>query len=366
MPIRARGASGRSCLLIATLALGAASCTAAAPRPVPQETSSPPPAADEWPPPPPAPAPAPANLPPQITASCHPCTVIPGSKLVLRLVASDPDGDPLAVAWRASGGSIENLSASTTTWVAPDTPGRFLVEASVRDAAGYTASSLIELVVHIPSSPAAAAGRGGGASEAHAPPHFPWPPPAWTSHYAIPAEAVWGAGEPTYGAAFDAMREALRRGGFPEWRVYQLDHEGYAIVAHMETIDDQGAPLPGTARWLADPPLSLLDLSAIFRRLATADRGRYRLIVLLCTARPLSSGTAAPETVLPLISSGGVALPEGLRSQPVPSRPTVAALVYEFRKAAGQAPVHLRFAQSGLQARDHLVKALLWTPEVLR
>lgn len=345
--------------------------------PVPASSPAPPPPAapavhmPEPPPPPPAPVSTPAgavtpNLPPSLDVRCQPCSVIPGSKLVLSSRAADPEGGSVRLTWQTFDGAIEDPSAAMTTWVAPNREGRYAVQLTARDEFGATSTRTIMLAVAVPSAPPAAGGRAGGRGGAPPASRFPWPPPAWTSVYEIPAAAVWGNGNATYGAAFDAMKAALQRGGFPGWRVYELDDEGFAVVAHMETINDRGEPLPGDARWLANPPMSLWDLSAVLRRLATAERGRYRLIVLLCTARPLQTGPGAPEMVLPLVSSGGISISPGLMQQPVPSRPTVAALVYEFRKTVGRDPVHLQFAQSGLHPRDHLLKALLWTPEVLR
>ena len=97
-----------------------------------------------------APAAPPVNQPPQVTLSCAPCAVAPGGEATLTTMASDPDNDPLAFSWSASGGVFDFGGATdtrTVRWTAPATVGAVTIRVTVSDGDGGTASARITMDV---------------------------------------------------------------------------------------------------------------------------------------------------------------------------------------------------------------------------
>ena len=90
---------------------------------------------------------APPNEPPVITS------LQAERELVLRVescqvecVASDPEGGELNYEWHASGGSISGEGA-TTTWIAPDEVGEYVVSVNVTDGDGNSATQSVTITV---------------------------------------------------------------------------------------------------------------------------------------------------------------------------------------------------------------------------
>jgi hypothetical protein len=125
---------------------------------------------------------------------------------------------------------------------------------------------------------AAPAPPGPGPSSAM--PQFRWPPPRWTARAVLPAGTVVTAEGEQLGSVFDRLRLALRRAGIPEWSVYAIGSDGFAVVSRLESIQDDGRPT--AERWAVEPVrpriFSLSDyITALFR----ATPGRYRTWSLL-------------------------------------------------------------------------------------
>jgi hypothetical protein len=167
--------------------------------------------------------------------------------------------------------------------------------------------------------------------------------------------------------ALDRIRDALQKGHFQAWSVYGIGADGFGVVAQMETIDDLGRPLAGDKRWLPDPPLTLSDgLLKILQRLASAERGRYRVIALLLTPRQLTADTSKPsESVERLPDGGPQSLPPSADRQLIADSTHFYALVYEFVKIVGAAPRWVPPNQSGLSAREHVALSGIWSAKDL-
>ncbi len=95
-----------------------------------------------------------ANQQPSVSASCRPCTVVPGGEVRLTATASDPDGDDLTYAWTASRGAFSGgTDAAATRWTAPGATGRVTIRVEVSDNRGGTASATVAVTVEEPNEP---------------------------------------------------------------------------------------------------------------------------------------------------------------------------------------------------------------------
>ena len=197
-------------------------------------------------------------------------------------------------------------------------------------------------------------------------PQFPWPPPRWTSRTVLPqALAITRSGD-TLGAIFDRLRAAVDRAGLEEWSVYSVGDDGFAIIARLENIDDKGRP--AQPRFQAGVGRAqIFSISDYLTALLRARPGRYRVIAVVVTARPVSAGSTAAtaEMMRNLLVGGAGTLAEALRGMPASSSVHCEALVYEFFRATeDEQPAQV--LDGALTARDHLVGASLWSAEELR
>ncbi|MYJ39874.1 MAG: tandem-95 repeat protein [Gemmatimonadetes bacterium] len=87
------------------------------------------------------------NEPPEVTASCDPCTVARGGKVRLEAKATDPDGDPLTYAWSAPAGSFSGANEAIARWTAPAEPGSVRIRVEVSDGRGGFASATVTVDV---------------------------------------------------------------------------------------------------------------------------------------------------------------------------------------------------------------------------
>jgi hypothetical protein len=110
---------------------------------------------------------------------------------------------------------------------------------------------------------------------------------------------------------------------------------------------------------------SLVDY---LRQLFDPGPGRYRVLVLITTARPIRSTSEAPtaERMEQMRRQGEDTIPDALRSRMLDLSARVTALIYEFYRPSEDDEVRiLGESQSRLTAVDHLVGAGLWK-EALR
>ena len=199
-------------------------------------------------------------------------------------------------------------------------------------------------------------------------PQFPWPPPRWTSRYVLPKGLVVTGEADTLGILFDRITKGLIRGKIYEWSAYGVGNDGFAIVSRMEQIADDGRPKPGAKRWavqrrLHERPVSLAEY---IRALFLARPGRYRVIVLIVTTRPIRPSEEEPEpsAMERLLREGAGVLPKMLRTKILGPSGRCEALIYEFYRASEDEDPHW-VNSSHLLAIDHLTAAGLWRKEEL-
>jgi hypothetical protein len=172
------------------------------------------------------------------------------------------------------------------------------------------------------------------------------------------------------GAVFDGLRTALGRAEITDWSVYGIGDDGFAIAARMESIRDDGRPIPSPNRWSVEPTPNTVtfSLAEILRRAFNASPGRYRITVLAFTPRPITADAPADETTTRRLPEGGAGqLPPSLRSVPAPSARDVEALIYEFFRASPVENLQIVSTEnSRLTAKQHLVGAGLWAENDLR
>jgi hypothetical protein len=287
---------------------------------------------------------------------------MPGEILELRATGSDPDGDALTYGWSASSGRVVG-SGATARW---DSAGVQLgdvdVDVQVSDGRGGVATSSFRVAVRRGCETAVPSIDHGDMKQ------FPWPPPRPTFRYTLPAGLLIQSEADTLESVFQRIQKALQRGGFDQWSAYAIGDDGFAVAARMETIGDDGIPLPGSKRWLLRPP-GQFSIAEILKALVTAERGRYRILVLLVTPRAVVFDAPAltPSVVTDLPSGGAGELSPQLKAVPVPPERGAEALIFEFARGAADDPVHLvDQGHSPLSALQHLVGAGLWRIEDLR
>lgn len=89
----------------------------------------------------------PPNQPPVITSlQAERELVLPVGSCQVECVASDPEGGELNYEWHASGGNISGEGA-TTTWIAPDEVGEYVVSVNVTDGDGNSATQSVTITV---------------------------------------------------------------------------------------------------------------------------------------------------------------------------------------------------------------------------
>jgi hypothetical protein len=88
------------------------------------------------------------NQPPEITSLTPSATSVgPGDSCTVTCTASDPDeGDTLAYAWSATGGSISG-TGNSVTWTAPTAEGSYTVTVTVSDDEGSTVTESCSIQV---------------------------------------------------------------------------------------------------------------------------------------------------------------------------------------------------------------------------
>jgi hypothetical protein len=87
------------------------------------------------------------NQPPAITSlQAERESVLLAGNCQVECVASDPEGGELNYEWHASGGNISGEGA-TTTWIAPDEIGEYVVSVNVTDGDGNSATQSVTITV---------------------------------------------------------------------------------------------------------------------------------------------------------------------------------------------------------------------------
>jgi outer membrane protein OmpA-like peptidoglycan-associated protein len=107
---------------------------------------------------PPPPPPPPSNANPSVTCEIERSEILPGERVGVRAVASDPDGDTLTYEWSATAGSIVGTGPSVTfdsTGMTP--PASATITVRVSDGRGGSAESTCPVRMGAPEARAAEA-----------------------------------------------------------------------------------------------------------------------------------------------------------------------------------------------------------------
>jgi len=204
--------------------------------------------------------------------------------------------------------------------------------------------------------PAAGGAPGGGSdggSRGREPiPQFPWPPPAASATYVLPATALAGAA--TVGQVVTSIVSALEGKGYVERSFFSTPADGVALVTRLERINEDGSSAADRERWPAqDASRSSANLAQLLRGLFYVDPGRYRVIAFIIQDAPFaqSAEQITGDQARSWLRSGANVLPRELAERSFAGHCT--ALVYEF--ASDGAAV--RVVESRLTGRQHLEKA---------
>lgn len=137
----------------------------------------------------------------------------------------------------------------------------------------------------------------------------------------------------TLGKLYDRLVTALSKAssGF-EWGLFGNVPKGFALVARMERIKDDGTPYPGPARWLSEGT-PLITLSDFLGNLFFEKPGHFRIISFVVTDDVNFQGDTSAK--LPSISSGARDMPRELRQVPYGPDLQLLALVYTFERKSG-------------------------------
>ncbi len=204
-----------------------------------------------------------------------------------------------------------------------------------------------------PQSASAPAPASPSAAAAQAMPEFPWPPPAASASYVFPRR-FFKEGQ-TLGEVTDSILTALERSGYVERSFFRTKADGIALVTRLESINEDGSPRAGPARWpsVRNRP-AVQGLEEFLRGLFFVDRGRYRVIVFVLQDKPFaqSSERVVADDARSWLRSGLNTLPPEI-AQRAYGNSDCSALIYEFASDGSQ----VRVVESSLTGRQHLEKA---------
>jgi hypothetical protein len=204
-----------------------------------------------------------------------------------------------------------------------------------------------------PPQVAAASPPPASAPASQAFPEFPWPPPAASASYVFPRR-FFKEGQ-TLGEVTDAILTALERSGYVERSFFRTKADGVALVTRLESINEDGSPRTGPARWpsVRNRP-AVQGLEEFLRGLFFVDRGRYRVIVFILQDKPFaqSSERVVADDARNWLRSGLNTLPPEIAQRPY-GNSDCSALIYEFASDGSS----VRVVESSLTGRQHLEKA---------
>lgn len=184
-------------------------------------------------------------------------------------------------------------------------------------------------------------------------PVFPWPPPAGYSAFSIPRNAIVSDNSPTFGDVYRKLIGALSAVSQNfEHGLFTGPPDGFAIVARLERVKQDGTPFPEPGRWVKEgkPTVGLIDLLG---DLFFAQPGHFRTIVFAATS-DLTPG-ADPTAKVPPPGEGAQDIPPDLAAKPFGPSMYLLALVYSFeRRTGGQIQPWKDGAPS---AQSHLIQS---------
>lgn len=193
-------------------------------------------------------------------------------------------------------------------------------------------------------------------------PSFPWPPPRPSAEALVPDQFLRNAvSERVYLRDIDMrISSALEKAGYFQ-KSYFLVLNGFALVTHLEQINEDGTPKLGSQRWIAEVgPLREFSLAAYLRALFTSNAGYFRVIVFIVTNQPFNQ-TGVPigrDQALAWIDKGSSILPSEIGASVYTAEHYCKALIYEFEKSPYEQEAEQ--ISLGLQGREHLQRSQIW------
>jgi hypothetical protein len=173
-------------------------------------------------------------------------------------------------------------------------------------------------------------------------PFFPWPPPQPYARDIIPNEAFYRLGARSLGMVSQQILEQLNGKGYSGSSFFSAG-DGFALVAHMERIDDVGHPVDESRRWgdIDTASLAAFNLREYCLGLFKRRSGFWRILVFIVSSNDFTTNPntqATPELVREWQQRGRAALPDLLAVRPFLPSYKVHVLLYLFRKDEGHSP----------------------------
>ena len=198
-----------------------------------------------------------------------------------------------------------------------------------------------------------------GVEESEAVPEFPWPPPRPSASYTIARDflVLPNRERPLLTDAATSLDFAFQKAGYGKRSYYSVPG-GFAMASQMEQINKDGSAKGPDDRWLLEvAQLRKFSLSSYLTALFTARPGYYRVIVFIVTSHPFSQSSVkiTSEEVDQWLSGGLNRLPENIGSREFTPMHQCTALIYEFRRTAGQRAVFVD--PSEITGEVHLERA---------
>lgn len=199
-----------------------------------------------------------------------------------------------------------------------------------------------------------------------------WPPPKPSSIVTLPTKLCHDPAHPTLQGSWDLLHKAFERAGFPDdERTFSIGkNEGFAMLGRMEAINDDATPKPARSRWgnpLTGDPGSF-SIGQWFKEVFSRVTGRYRVIALVVTRRPMKTTNVTPSLARldSIVDSGPIGpLPSAMGARTLAPTVPCYALIYELERPSIPANTKI-VSPSAHLAREHLVKSRLWTNTQLR
>jgi hypothetical protein len=205
----------------------------------------------------------------------------------------------------------------------------------------------------------AVATRGHSPSRSQVLPEFPWPPPEPSSRAELARALFVGADtpEPSLAAVARRLTTALEAATYSEYSFYRAPG-GFALVARLERMADDGTPLPAQFRFLQPGSPEPFSLATYVKQLFFAPAGFYRQLVFVASDQPFTATGPAIDAkgATRLLREGANRLPDDFERMPFSARHHMSALVYEFQKGPREGEV-ATLAPGRLPARTHLERA---------
>jgi hypothetical protein len=191
-------------------------------------------------------------------------------------------------------------------------------------------------------------------------PDFPWPPPTPSERLNLRRSQILTVSmgrDPSLSDVGRRIVRALEAAGYSEYSFYAVPG-GFAVVARLERVQDDGTPAPDQLRFLAPEAAEPFSLSTYVTRLFFAPQGYYRQIVFAVTTEVVRPSGPAPSarTAQALLQGGADRLPAAFRAMPFTADYQATALIYEYRKGADARDV-ITLTPGRLDARTNLIRA---------